>query len=313
MVPLWWAHSARSQPQRLALLGTFHPSAPNQRGTTNMARIRTIKPEFPHSESMGRVSRDARLCFILMWTLADDEGRLRGNSRMLASLLYPYDDDAPALIEGWLSELDGEGCITRYQVEGTAYVEICNWSSHQKIDRPSKSKFPCPDEGSRMLANPREDSALDQGRDQGRDQGEEGSGSAPRKRVAVIPKPESVDDQTWTDFLALRKAKRAPLTSTALQAIETEASKAKMSLQAALSTCCARGWQGFKAEWVARDAAASAKPQGESFRERDARLAREKFAEWTGRAPDQPRPAVIDVTPTGTSPELSYEPPHSLD
>ena len=67
-----------------------------------MARIRTIKPEFPHSESMGRVSREARLCFILLWTIADDAGRLRGNSRMLASLLYPYDDDAKKQYpDGW--------------------------------------------------------------------------------------------------------------------------------------------------------------------------------------------------------------------
>ena len=76
-----------------------------------MARIRTIKPEFPQSESMGRVSREARYCFIMLWTLADDSGRLRGNSRMLASLLYPYDDDAGALISGWLDELEREGCV----------------------------------------------------------------------------------------------------------------------------------------------------------------------------------------------------------
>ena len=45
-----------------------------------MGRIRTIKPEFPQSESMGRVSRDARLTFILLWTMADDAGRLRSCS-----------------------------------------------------------------------------------------------------------------------------------------------------------------------------------------------------------------------------------------
>lgn len=50
-----------------------------------MGRIRTIKPEFPHSESMGRVSRDARLTFILLWTLSDDLGRLRGSSRAFCS------------------------------------------------------------------------------------------------------------------------------------------------------------------------------------------------------------------------------------
>ena len=33
-----------------------------------VARIRTIKPEFPQSESVGRLSRDARLLFILVWS-----------------------------------------------------------------------------------------------------------------------------------------------------------------------------------------------------------------------------------------------------
>jgi hypothetical protein len=123
-----------------------------------MARIRSIKPEFPHSESMGRVSRDARLTFIEMWTLADDAGRLRGNSRMLASLLFPYDDDAKKLMDGWLGELEGENCIQRYVVDGTTYIQICNWLTHQKIDKPSPSKLPAPEDGSRTLSNPREDS-----------------------------------------------------------------------------------------------------------------------------------------------------------
>lgn len=145
-----------------------------------MARIRTIKPEFPHSESMGRVSRDARLTFIELWTLADDGGRLRGNSRMLASLLFPYDDDAKDLIEGWLVELEREKCIQRYVVDGTSYLQICNWLEHQKIDKPTASKLPPPDSPSRILANPRESSSLDL--DQGRDQGEEGKGEDARAR-----------------------------------------------------------------------------------------------------------------------------------
>lgn len=107
-----------------------------------MARIRTIKPEFPQSESMGNVSRDARLTFIQIWTIADDEGRLRGNSRMLASLLYPYDDDAKDLIDGWLDELEAENCIVRYRIDGATYIQILNWNKHQKIDKASKSKIP---------------------------------------------------------------------------------------------------------------------------------------------------------------------------
>jgi len=138
-----------------------------------MARIRTIKPEFPQSESMGRVTRDARLTFIQLWSLADDSGRLRGNSRMLASLLFPYDDDAKDLIDVWLNELESEACLRRYKVGGDSYLEISNWLKHQKIDKPSKSKITSFDDASRILASARESSSEDQGpKDQGsKDQG----------------------------------------------------------------------------------------------------------------------------------------------
>lgn len=117
-----------------------------------MGRIRSIKPEFPHSESMGRVSREARLLFILLWTLADDSGRLRGTSRMLASLLYPYDNDAAKHIDTWVADLEREGCVVRYTVDGSSYVQVCNWLKHQKIDKPSQSKIPPFVEGSRGIA-----------------------------------------------------------------------------------------------------------------------------------------------------------------
>lgn len=167
-----------------------------------MARIRSLKPEFPQSESMGNVSRDARLTFVLLWTLADDEGRLRGNSRMLASLLFPYDDDAPGLIDSWLLELEHEGCIVRYKADGSSYVQVCNWLIHQKIDKPSKSKIPAFDESSRILANPRESSSLDQGskdqriKDQGREESSslrsEGAESAVEK--SGLPAANENDD-----------------------------------------------------------------------------------------------------------------------
>lgn len=117
-----------------------------------MGRIRTIKPEFPQSESIGRISREARLCFILLWTLVDDSGRTRASSRLLASLLYPYDDDAPKLIPKWLKELEKERCIDLYEVGGNTYLEVCKFNSHQKIDKPSPSKIPAFDESSRVIS-----------------------------------------------------------------------------------------------------------------------------------------------------------------
>lgn len=172
-----------------------------------MARIRTIKPEFPHSESMGRVSRDARLTFIELWTLADDAGRLRGNSRMLASLLFPYDDDAKKLMEGWLVELEREKCIVRYLVDGTSYIQICNWLTHQKIDKPSPSKLPPFDESSRTVSTPREDSRSlvgGSGSGSGSGPGREGTGT-----ILVAP---SRDDAALDVFVHWQQEWKHPST-----------------------------------------------------------------------------------------------------
>ena len=117
-------------------------------------RIRTIKPEFAESESIGKLSRDARLLFLQLLTVADDEGRLRAAPRLLAGKLYPYDDDAPSLIEGWLAELDANQHIIRYAAGGNHYAQITNWAKHQKIDRPSKSKLPSPDQAEGNEKNP---------------------------------------------------------------------------------------------------------------------------------------------------------------
>lgn len=164
-----------------------------------MGRIRSIKPEFPQSESIGRLSRDARLLFLQLFTLVDDEGRSRGSSRMLASLLYPYDPDAPMLIGGWLDELETEGHVRRYTVEGQSYLEVVNFVIHQKIDRPSKSKLPPFEKPREDSSRTREDSlGIKEGiKDQGRDQGED------RARSVSSPVPDSVDTRILCETVGI--------------------------------------------------------------------------------------------------------------
>jgi len=122
-----------------------------------MARIRTIKPEFTESESIGRLSRESRLLFVLLWTFVDDVGRARASSQLLASRLYPYDVDAPKLISRWLEELEGAGHIRRYEVDGSQYLDIPKWLKHQKIDHASNSRLPeCPEDFARPREEPRD-------------------------------------------------------------------------------------------------------------------------------------------------------------
>jgi len=105
-------------------------------------RIRTIKPEFWESETLGRVSRDARLLFVGLFSCCDDSGRTRASSRLLASRLFPYDDDAGRHLPKWLAELEAQGCVRLYEVSGEHFLEIPKWLSHQKIEKPSPSKLP---------------------------------------------------------------------------------------------------------------------------------------------------------------------------
>lgn len=62
-----------------------------------------------------------------------------------------------------------------------------------------------------------------------------------------------VDKKTASDWLTLRKAKKAPVTETVLDMAMAEAVKAKITLPEALKICCSRGWAGFKAEWIIKD------------------------------------------------------------
>lgn len=70
---------------------------------------------------------------------------------------------------------------------------------------------------------------------------------APRKRVGP---PDGVCEQTWSSFLAVRRAKKAPVSDLVIAGIQREAAKAGWTLEAALSETVTRGWTAFKADWV---------------------------------------------------------------
>ena len=63
--------------------------------------------------------------------------------------------------------------------------------------------------------------------------------------------PEGVSQSVWQDFVSHRKANKASITQTAITRIANEAEKAGWTLEQALTECVARGWKGFKADWVA--------------------------------------------------------------
>jgi len=74
------------------------------------------------------------------------------------------------------------------------------------------------------------------------------------KKATSVATPIGVSDSVWQEFKSLRKAKKAPITQRAIDAITIEANKADWTLEKALEECVIRGWQAFKADWVATKA-----------------------------------------------------------
>ena len=80
-----------------------------------------------------------------------------------------------------------------------------------------------------------------------------GTPKKPKPKSASLEKPCDVSDQTWHDLLALRKAKKSPLTisawNIAKKQIDEAQAKTNHTLEQILLVWIERGWQGFKAEW----------------------------------------------------------------
>jgi uncharacterized protein YdaU (DUF1376 family) len=72
---------------------------------------------------------------------------------------------------------------------------------------------------------------------------------------------DGVEPQVWEDWLAIRKAKRLPLTKTAMDEIEAEIAKAGLSMQEALKFCCLNGWGSFRASWYEKERGATLNKQ----------------------------------------------------
>jgi hypothetical protein len=72
-----------------------------------------------------------------------------------------------------------------------------------------------------------------------------------RNKATIVATPIGVSDSVWQEFKSLRKAKKAPITQRAVDALTKEANKAGWTLEKALEECVVRGWQAFKADWVA--------------------------------------------------------------
>lgn len=119
-----------------------------------MPRIRTIKPEFFTSLTIADLSLPARLTFIGLWTHVDDAGRCVDDARLIKAALWPLDDRTAADVESDLRELTESSLITRYTLNRKRYIAVSGWDEHQRINRPTPSKLPAPEQGEQAPSSP---------------------------------------------------------------------------------------------------------------------------------------------------------------
>jgi uncharacterized protein YdaU (DUF1376 family) len=72
------------------------------------------------------------------------------------------------------------------------------------------------------------------------------------KKATTVAAPEGVSPEIWDSFVQHRKSKKAPITPLVMGFLEEQAKLAGWTLENALKETCVRGWQSFKAEWVAK-------------------------------------------------------------
>ena len=72
-----------------------------------------------------------------------------------------------------------------------------------------------------------------------------------KERATSVAMPDGISQSVWEDYKTLRKAKKAPVTQRVIDGMQEQANLAGWTLEKAMEECCIRGWQSFKAEWVA--------------------------------------------------------------
>jgi len=104
-----------------------------------MARNRMIKPEFWSSETLMRVSRDARLTFIGIWNFCDDYGFILRSTRSIIGDVYPYDETVTeAKLTGWVNELVEQGLLIPVDYKNKHLFFVAGWGEHQTVQHKSK-------------------------------------------------------------------------------------------------------------------------------------------------------------------------------
>ena len=152
------------------------------------------------------LTRDARLVYISLWNEADDEGRLRGSEPYLHGVLFPYDPGS------WFSDCIGQlvatGRIIRYESNGETLMFLPKFPKHQRINRPTESRFPPPTEASVITHGALTDGSLVP---QALARAREELGTGNREQGTGIPTPPAAPEEPQEPAKVNGRLRRIPM------------------------------------------------------------------------------------------------------
>jgi len=105
-----------------------------------------IHETFFQSEGVAEWSMRQRLLVIGMISIADDQGRLKGNPFWLRAQIFPYDTITADEIESDLFYIaECNDTILMYHDGERDYIQLVNWWDYQSLQWAKPSDFPPPD------------------------------------------------------------------------------------------------------------------------------------------------------------------------
>lgn len=279
-----------------------------------MARARNIKPQFFTNDELSELPPLARLLFIGLWTIADFKGCFEYKPKRLKVQLLPYDD---CDIEQLVSALDKSRFISIYSVQGQTFGKVLNFNKHQNPHKNEKEKgSDIPDiyqndAENVMFSDNLEDIEINHDK----------NGSDPADSLNLIPdscspitdtpvsvspkfvfkselKKLGVSEEQASEFMQVRKAKKAVNTKNAFEILIAESQKANLSLDQAIDYCLKRQnpWGAFKAAWYVNEQIENQNPNQHTFQTAAQKTAAE-HDRWRQAEQQAFGNSEIDITP----------------
>ena len=229
---------------------------------------RLIRDEMLESESVLSLPVEARWFYVTILLSADDLGLFEATSFKLARRADIRRESGEALLL-MLADAD---LVRLYEVNGKRFGFIPRFRQRLQIKR---LRYPQPPIGlfqddedalnkiNNLTSNPTVGQRMANSYPTAAQPSEPEPEPEPELKPKVKPKEERIQESTqkvakpvdvssevWQSFQLIRRAKKAPITVVSILGLRREAVKAGLTLEQAMTTCCERGWAGFKAEWV---------------------------------------------------------------